>query len=235
MRLFAEVAQETRGVLLAMALLALPALKTWRTRPASWRLAGMSMLVVGAMLVVLRMRAGFLSSRYLTPIVPFIAAAAVFGAERMLTAWRLWAAKRFVGSHWIHPASAAALFLLVAALCAPGWFRPLHAHRASHMAAARWLKEHASHGDQVLDSTWLVGFFAELPPWNGVEAPPRWIIADPSQIKKADARTQRIVAAAAAERLPQSAFAKRAASNEFGVVIYEAPALWSQRRSEVWK
>jgi hypothetical protein len=161
--------------------------------------------------------------------------AAVAGAVHAVDFWhrrlRRWEFERAK----FRRAGAAILIAATAALCAPAWFRPLHRHRASHMEAARWLKAHASVGDSALDSTWLVSFFAEVSEWSPGKVPPQWVVVDPSQFAKADARIRQVVSAASAAGAAAASFQRSPHHSAAGAVVYRTPTALADAHLEVWK
>ncbi|MGL5096725.1 MAG: hypothetical protein ACRDD1_14115, partial [Planctomycetia bacterium] len=205
-RLFREVGQETRGWLLALALVGLAArFKPIHTVRGPHLLVVFAMLGCGAMLVLLQMRAGYLAGRYMTPLLPLLGVYAMTGAVAVL-AWmeriprlpweRDWTAERV---RFVRRYRTVTLMAAVAVfLCVPSWFKPMHRHRQGHMECAAWLAEHAGPGDLVFDPQFVSGFFAGRPLWSPPgklprPLPIRYAVVDPTMVYRTDGRTHRAI------------------------------------------
>lgn len=174
-RVLFELAQETRGWLFVFAVVSVAGLCASRRRlevspdgVISATVSAWLAVTLCVLLAALRMKAGYLSGRYLMPALPFVGMAAVLGMEifvRMVARaprfpWeRTWASsilkRRRVAFAW---GGVAALGLL---LCAPAWLVPSHQSRAGFADASQWLKDNSRPGDRMLDPVGRVSLLAD--------------------------------------------------------------------------
>lgn len=199
-RVVVELAQETRVLVLAWALLALVTPGRRRlTGPHAFLVVAL-LLAYGVLLVGLRMRAGFLAGRYFTPTLPFLAMWASAGLVQWNERWRQggpfpWErewdnADRSRRRQWAF-AGAVSLLVLVGSVAA--WSEPLHRFRYGHMLAARWIAERAGARDKVVDDVGQVGTFAAHDVVTSTSAPAwtaRFAVIEPAIVPPFDPSDQ---------------------------------------------
>lgn len=228
-----EIGQETRVWLLALAVLGLAARSSGVCAARGGWLVALALGGVAAMLLALHLRAGFLASRYLTPILPFVGMGAAVGIAALMNwsergprlpwerGWTDWTFRRARRA-----AAASAIGIIAAAACVPDWFRPLHPYRDGQMRAAAWLKRHAAPDDLIFDPTLFSAYFANRTAWwpHGNEEPLsrcRYAVIDPAAVGRSDAATLAAIERVAAEGRMVVRFPKMPGSAETGVYIYE--------------
>lgn len=180
--LFRELGEETRVWILALLPLAiLPAARRSLRFPAGI-LPILALWACMAMLVAAKMKAGYLAGRYALPVLPLLAMFALVGFDVLLhylrglppLPWEKgWESHRIARRRRL----AGSLFLgiVVAVLCLPHWFRPLHASRFGSMAAADWLARNSHPDDTVFDNTGLSAFFSNRREWQPQDRVPRML------------------------------------------------------------
>lgn len=91
---------------------------------------------------------GYLSERHALPVV-FVGC--VFAAASVVPVSHWFAARPGIRRLLNQPAAAVVGPITIALTCLPFVFRPLHENRAGHVAAGRWLAEHAEPRDAIVD------------------------------------------------------------------------------------
>lgn len=237
--LVGELFQETQGWLAALAVTAL--LVARRRRIPVLELWVLTAIVVHAgVLMWLRMRAGYLSGRYLMPVLPFVAMVAMLGAASVVSRLRTmaplpweasWSPSRLVACRvalgW------GILGTTAVGLSVPGWFEPLHRFRDGQMRAAHWLKRHSRPNQRVFDPIGLVSFFASrerLHP-NAQVVDGAYAVIDPSCVPDMDGPTRSAMDWVVRSWLLAAAFPKEAGTTAVGVYVYEAPGVETQREN----
>lgn len=236
-----EAAQETRGWLLVFA--AIGSLHSLTRRqpiveflPALLAMAGCSIL-----LVMLHYKAGYLASRYLTPVLPFLGIQAMVGVsvlwnfvivdlrfpwERSWSLEDLRLRRRLV--------CALVLAALALGLTLPRWFQPLHPHRYPHMQAATWLAERSKATDLVFDPLVLTAYFSVRHRWLPTASLPevfpfRFAVIDPNVIHWCDVPTRQAMERIVTEGKLVATFPRAPANDEAGVFLYEVKPLLAQQ------
>lgn len=229
--LFKEIGQETRGWLLAFVALALVCRCRTKTAMPGGLFVFFAVCGCAAMLIVLRMRAGYIAGRYMTPILPLLSIYAMTGIEAAVELLR-----RPPSFPWEATLSEAALsrlrqaFVVVTVwvvgliLCVPGWLKPLHRHRYGHMQAARWLREHTRPGDMVFDPSRASAFFAGRPQWlPNVSVPARlpfkFAVIDPSLVYRSEPLMHQAIRAANDQGRVVAQFPRKKEGTEVGVYV----------------
>lgn len=178
--LLRELGEETRIWILVFAIVGVFLPGKHKLRFPEGFLPLFAILGIMALLVLMKMRAGYLAGRYALPVLPLLAMLGVSGAWRvleLLTAlpllpWeRPWSASLAARRRkWV---GGGALVVLVLVLCLPRWFRPLHSSHRPHMEAAQWLREHSGPSDRIYDQAEISSFFASRETWRPTTAVPR--------------------------------------------------------------
>lgn len=225
-----EFFQETRvwvGVLCAVGVAAAVVSKRVADRPLAFALS--ALLLCLAMAAVVRWRAGFLSGRYMTPVIPlaamFAAAAVVDVRRRLDERRREWAALRY-GK--IRPATAWVAAVCVAAVSAsaPGWIGRLHEDRQGHVAAAQWLRENSAEGECVFDPSWVCGFLAERPLWHPLQGSVpnfRYAVIEPSTAARPPVHLAESINFVRRHGRIAAEFPERPGGRRIGVRVIELP------------
>lgn len=232
---FQEIGQETRGWLLVLALVASC---VWHRPRATWPtalLALFAFLGCMAMVLLLKMRAGYLAGRYMTPVLPLLSIYAMTGAEFLLS---------FCHSEWRFPwetswnsaklhfrratCMVGGLLILALALCVPGWLKPMHRHRFGHMLAAEWLVEYSSPQEAIFDPAKFSSFFAERPTWEPVEPlprhwPVRFAVIDPSMVYRTEHHIHRAIARVNRQGRLVAKFPRTPGGSDTGIYIFYLP------------
>jgi hypothetical protein len=120
-------------------------------------------------------KAGYVASRHVLTLVAlgcYVAARGGWTFAGWLTALLL-RVRGFAWSGWLDAANgrfqsrlAGALLVAAIALCLPRSFSSLHQSREAHVAAGRWVAEHAAGGSVMLDSRGWASLYAELPAYD---------------------------------------------------------------------
>lgn len=230
-----ELSQETRGWILAMAVLTL--FHFGRTRAS---MPGVLVCVVAfcgcaGMLVVLQMKAGYMAGRYLTPVLPFVCMTAIAGVESLIALvdamprlmWeRSWTPEALATRRRL--TTCGILAATAFALCIPDCLRPLHPFRRGHMQAAAWIRQHTATDELIFDPSQFSGFFADRPIWKpsaeSAERPPiRYAVIDPSVVYRTEFDIHRAIAKVNELGRAVAKFDRSATSKDVGVYIFELP------------
>lgn len=228
-----EIGQETRGWLLALAVLALATRKRTQVSMPEGLFVLFAIAGCWAMLVLLRMRAGFIAGRYMTPVLPLLSMYAMTGVE---SAWHLLKNMRRLpwersladsGLTRLRIGFLTAVVLLAAGiLCVPGWFKPLHRYRFGHMLASAWLRNHTEPTDVIFDTAGASSFFADRHCWTPdgpVEAHllPRYAVIDPTTVYRDDYSMYNAVRLVNERGKLVATFPRRQGSSEIGIFVFD--------------
>lgn len=231
--LLEELVQETRGWLLLLAAAAVVLRNRSRCAMPGGLAACFAFGLCCMVLVVLKMRAGYIAGRYLTPVLPLLGMYAMTGAEALvgLTCrlprfpWeRSWSAPQLAARR---AATTIALLTAIGGLLAvPSWFRQLHSYRAGHMAAADWLAHNTSPSDDIYDPNRFSTFFAGRRPWAlpapiPDPLPIHFAVIDPSMVYRSSEDGFRAVGWIADHGRLVAQFPKQPGSREVGIYIFE--------------
>jgi hypothetical protein len=139
----------------------------YRRLPETWVIT--SLFILDALLLwLLAVRLGYLSNRYVLVLVLctiFQAVAVVREVPYRLADWRRRLPDRPLGPRpmWLSPAAwSLGLLLILTGTGLSRTLHPLHANRAGHRAAGRWLAEHAKPGDTIQDDHCWAHYYAGL-------------------------------------------------------------------------
>ena len=231
-----EIVQETRGWLLLPLLAAVPGVWHWRRwRPEHWLVAAL-LLGTGCMMVLLKVKAGYMAGRYMMPVLPLLAMVSLTGVAR-LCRWaaagprlpweRSWTAEDWRRRRRV--AAVAGLAVLTVAVSAPLWLtEPLHATRHGHMLAADWLRRHTSAGEAVFDPMQCSRFFADRAAWWPDDAAPaqwpiRYAVVDLKQLTRVERPIHETFLKIDSEGTLVASFPRRSGGAEPGVYVFELP------------
>ncbi len=156
---------------------ALTGLWILRRRPVSdgeRMLVAFGILLLGA-IVFHTAREGYLSARHLLPLA--VAATPCLGVGLDAAAGALCRALGR-GGNWQKSHQAAAMALVVGALCTCYAIRPLHQSRLGHRCAAGWLARNADSGDRVVDTQGWTGLYSGLTTVPYSRSGPEWLRPD---------------------------------------------------------
>ena len=194
-----EIGQETRVWMLPFILWGLLAFR----RATAWRPAVVYVIFAwcgySAMLVLLQMKCGYITGRYLMPLMPSLGMLAAIGIGSFLGYASRWLASvdRF-GRNW-NPktklararfAAIAVVATIALATSMPAWLRSNHRHRQAYLEAAAWINAHTEPGEAVFDPGQLVSFFADRPNWQPryfpKAIPCRYAVVDVERVYRTD-------------------------------------------------
>lgn len=205
-----ELAKSAFYAPLALALFGLVALRRQAFgQPAAWVLLALAGVNLG-ILMMLGTRIGYVSERH-TLVLVMIACVFAGAALEPLAAALSRVPK--VGRIWSGKLAPAGLLLAVVASALPATLKPLHPQREGHKHAGRWLKEHATPADVVIDPFCWADWYSQrtlyhIPP-DPADARVLYVVLDNKT--RADEHT----------RLPRMQLAKDVAAS--GVVVYSWP------------
>ncbi|HMF15851.1 MAG TPA: glycosyltransferase family 39 protein [Gemmataceae bacterium] len=138
-----------------------------RTQPGIWVLAAVCGLYC-FILFRLGMAAGYISDRHVMVLILCGCYPAATALREIPLRWSARAQERgsatapsMLGALGL-PRFRATALLLMLAFCLPKTLQPLHANRAGHHAAGRWLEQHVKPGDQVVDDHCWAHYYAGL-------------------------------------------------------------------------
>ena len=215
-----ELAKSTFYAPLALAVFALVALRKQVFRqPAAWVLLSLAAVNLG-ILMLLGTRIGYVSERH-TLVLVMVACVFAGGALEPFAALLSRIPK--IGRLWAGKNAAAWLLVALAASALPATLKPLHPQREGHKHAGKWLKEHATPADVVIDPFCWADWYAERTLYH---IPP-----DPADAKVLYVVLDNKTRPEEHTRLPRMQLAKDVAAS--GVVVYSWPENVPPERASV--
>jgi hypothetical protein len=179
---------------------------------------------------------GYLSDRHLLPLVavslPWAAAGVALCAGGIAAAfgWSVGRTRRM--------STALVLLMSLAALAAPHW-KPGHHSRWGHWAAGRWLQEHATPSQAVLDTRGWASFVANRPSydyWHVRQALTdpylAYVVVGADELSAASRRAETLRAVLAYSANAVAAFPDDKEGKGIGVLVYryQRPDSWEGLR-----